>query len=85
MSYWWMSFTDQYKPEGTQFLGALIIEADDECGALVKSHLLELNPGSEVLAVKVPEQLKNRILDEWIDRKLISREECEIFDAHWVD
>lgn len=44
MSYYYLSFADPHKPKGEQFLGATIVEAESEHGAVMKSHRLGLNP-----------------------------------------
>ena len=83
MSYWWMSFCDPERPEGTRFLGALVIYACNETEAIEKSHLLKLNPGGEVMFFEIPRKYEYRIPIEWIDCKLLSREECDEFDKKW--
>jgi hypothetical protein len=78
-----MSFVDPDRPKNTKFLGALIIEANDEFQLLPKSHSLGLNPGGEIQFFKIPKELEYRIPQEWIDRKLISRDECEALEKKW--
>lgn len=48
MAWYWMSFCDPKRPEGTQFLGVAIVEAADEASAVLVSHQLGINPGGEI-------------------------------------
>lgn len=52
MGYYWLSFCDPDRPKGTQFLGICIVEAADLPTAITKSHVLECNPGGEVLSIE---------------------------------
>lgn len=49
--WWWMSFTDPDLPEGEQFLGVVLMNAESPEEALTGSWLLGLNPGGEVAMV----------------------------------
>lgn len=40
MAWWFMSFADPTRPKGTQFLGGLLLEAEDFHDALIRSHHL---------------------------------------------
>lgn len=75
MSFFWMSFGDASLPKGSQFLGGLLIEADDFHAALLKSHRLLLNPGGEVKSFEVQAPISESIEEEYADR-LLTREEC---------
>ncbi len=48
MTMWWLSFCDDRKPKGAQFLGLCIVEAVDEITAVKITHALGINPGGEV-------------------------------------
>ena len=48
MPLFYLSFCDTERPVGSQFLGATIVEADDECGAVPRATALGTNPGGEV-------------------------------------
>lgn len=48
MRYWWLSFADAERPEGAQFLGAVIIAASRLEEALKVAEILHCNPGGEV-------------------------------------
>lgn len=75
MSFFWMSFCDASLPKGSQFLGGLLIEADDFHAALLKSHRLLINPGGEVKAFEVKVPISESIEGEYANR-LLTREEC---------
>jgi hypothetical protein len=57
MNRWYLSFASQE----AGFLGACVIEADDFDDALVTSHTLKINPGGQVLAVLVPDDVRDRL------------------------
>jgi hypothetical protein len=52
--YYYISFCNPNLPPGSQFIGAALVEADDEPAALAKSHGLGIHPGSGSEAVFVP-------------------------------
>lgn len=79
MSYW-LSFVDNDRPKGRRFLGCVIVPGDDVVEAVQAAHLLGCNPGGEVLGVPIAQSLDVRIGAEWRGR-LLTREECEEFDA----
>jgi hypothetical protein len=83
MSYWWMSFCEPSKPRGTKFLGALIIKAENEIDLITRSWLLKLNPGGEIKFFKIPEKYVSRIPPEWVETRLITREECEALERKY--
>lgn len=83
MSYWWMSFCDPKRPKGDQFLGALIVQADSHQAMLSRSWYLGLNPGGEVVFFEIPKQYNERIPPDWIETRLLTREECEAFEKKW--
>lgn len=45
---YWMSFADPRKPQGEQFLGVCIVNADDCTSAVMVTHALGINPGGAV-------------------------------------
>jgi hypothetical protein len=75
-----MSFCDPDRPTGEQFLGCLIIRAADYHEMIIKSHLLGLNPGGEVQFIEIPKKMVPHLPTEWVDKKLISRQEAEELD-----
>jgi hypothetical protein len=84
MSYWWMSFCDPEKPKGQKFLGALVIRADDHFEMMKRSWMLELNPGGEVAFFEIPKQYEERIPHDWIETRLLTKNECEEFEHRWM-
>jgi hypothetical protein len=82
MSWWWMSFCDAERAEGDRFLGALLIEAQDEYDMVTRSHALKLNPGGELMFFKVPGEYEECI-DPSITYRLLSRAECEAFERRF--
>ena len=68
---WWLSFCDTRRPDGYQFLGVAIVEADGFLQAIDKAHVLNINPGGEVRGFPVQD-----IPSEYHDR-LLSREEVD--------
>ena len=76
---WWMSFADPGLPEGSQFLGVVILEAEDIRDAVTRSHRLGVNPGGEIQILPVP----GWIPPGWRDR-LLSGEEAMAADESLV-
>jgi hypothetical protein len=83
MAWRWMSFCDPARPKGSKFLGALLIEAADSDDALMRSHLLGLNPGGEVVSFEVPQEYVARI-EPAMTYRLLSRAECETFERKYA-
>lgn len=79
--YYWLSFADPDLPEGTQFLGAVIVYASDFITAIKVSHHLKINPGGEVQGMPIP--VEKKIPSKWIEC-LLSKEECEEFDREMI-
>ena len=75
----WISFADPTRPKGSQFLGALIIEAPSFHLAVQLAHTRGVNPGGEVQGLPVEPQTAVLITPGWKDR-LLTRAECESFD-----
>ena len=48
MPFYYLSFCDITLPDGQQFLGATVVEADDEKGAVERTVELGINPGGEI-------------------------------------
>jgi len=71
--FWWLSFCDPDKPEGSQFLGAILIKAHGMTDALTKANVLQINPGGEVRGVALPEECNEFIRPEDVN-KLLSKE-----------
>jgi len=73
----WLSFADGSLPEGSQFLGVVIVEAWSFLDAVMQAHRRGINPGGEVQGVEIPRALE--IPAEYVNR-LLSRAECEELD-----
>ena len=48
MKYFYMSFCDVNRPTGQKFLGATVVQAEDEKSAFERATELGINPGGEV-------------------------------------
>jgi hypothetical protein len=72
MASWWLSFADPDKPKGSQFLGLVIIEADDPEGAIQEAHRKRINPGGEVAMTRVPDDFALDMRD-----RLLTKAEAE--------
>ncbi len=71
---WWLSFADPGLPEGTQFLGVVILQAPTLAAAITRSHWLGVNPGGQIAtAGPLPQEW---IAAEWRDR-LLTKAEAE--------
>lgn len=68
-----MSFCDTNLPVGSQFLGAIVLNAEDIIEGAVRAHELKINPGGQVLGVMVPE---DRIIPEEFCNRLLTRDEA---------
>jgi hypothetical protein len=69
----YMSFCDPKLPQGSQFLGALVLEANNVEEGAMKAHALGLNPGGEVLGVIIPE---DKIVPEEFCGRLLNKDEA---------
>jgi hypothetical protein len=69
---WWLSFCDPDKPEGTQFIGACIVEADDIIAATMLAHCLGINPGGEVAGVAFDRDPPDKYVNVLMDKEMIA-------------
>jgi hypothetical protein len=76
--FYWMSFADPDRPEGTQFLGCLILQATDPMDLITKSHRMGLNPGGEVQFLEIPPE--GIPAEKWHNR-LLSRDDVAAIDT----
>lgn len=53
MAFYYLSFCDVTKPEGTQFLGATIVQADAPEDVLRTINALGANPGGEIAMMRL--------------------------------
>lgn len=63
MALYWLSFVDDERPKGSQFLGAAIVEAENSLDAVRVAHHLGCNPGGEVAIRKFPPGVEVRAED----------------------
>lgn len=76
--YWWLSFVDANRPLGDRFLGACMVQAATDMGAVGRAHELKINPGGSV-AIAGPfqaETMSAQYRQQWCER-LLSRAEAE--------
>ena len=76
--WFWLSFADAELPKGEQFLGACLVKAVIFPAAIEKAHRLGINPGGEVQGMELDDDAEP--LPGW-DHRLLTRAECEQFDA----
>lgn len=72
--WWYMSFTDDTRPKGSQFLGAALVLAVTLEEAIRASWTLGCNPGGAVMAVPLPVGARP---DPAFCNRLLTREEAE--------
>jgi hypothetical protein len=72
---WWLSFADVSRPEGQQFLGVAIVEAQTMGEATMKTHRLGINPGGQIMGSQLPESF--HVPPEKTDR-LLGRDEAQV-------
>lgn len=63
---YWLSFADPGKPEGQQFLGAVIAPCDDFIAAVAYAHAHGVNPGGECKGAQFDRP-------PWLEEDLIGR------------
>lgn len=71
MSQWWLSFADPHRPQGSQFLGVVIVEAEGDMEAFAKTNVLGVNPGGEIQYVPLPLPV-----DVTWENRLLTKEEA---------
>jgi len=85
MSLYWLSFVDPARPEGSQFLGACIVQGLGEPSdlafvtAVQAAHIMGINPGGECQGHAIPAEVEHLIDRKWRGR-LLNRAECEEYD-----
>lgn len=71
----WCSMADPNLPKGSQFLGAVVVQAQGVAWATHELNSRGLNLGGEIMFVEIPDCGK-RIPDEWMYR-VMNKEEAE--------
>lgn len=77
---WWLSFADEHKPRGSQFLGVVIIHANDFIEAITESHMLNINPGGQCQGMLIARPDAINLIDEGWKGRLLDKDECEALD-----
>lgn len=85
--WWWLSFVDPDRPEGDRFVGACIVQGDDDLigGRLAgtdpvsSAWRLGINPGGEVQLVRVPDGKVDAVPIEYRE-VLLTREQVAELD-----
>lgn len=76
--WWWLSFIDPERPEGTRFLGVCIVQGATGMAAVSRSHDLGVNPGGQVMMVPVDDEFVDPLFrEQWCDR-LLGKSEAEL-------
>ena len=72
--WFYLSFVDD-----TGFLGIIVVKAHGPTTALKRAHELQINPGGQVMAVRLPDDYHSHMLQpiEEVGDRLLSREEAE--------
>lgn len=70
-----MSFCDPNKPEGSQFLGACVVEASNLRDAIQVSWEYGCNPGGEVLSKEIPKKFEAKVIQQEL-YKLFNKRQC---------
>jgi hypothetical protein len=79
VSLFWLSFCDDERPKGSQFLGVAIVHGIDPIDAVGAAWALGINPGGQVAVaevVEVPVRFRGRLLsreeagavNDWIEK-----------------
>lgn len=79
---YYMSFADGELPKGSQFLGACFVESDSPVEAHFLACAYSLNPGGEILYIRVPVDMEYKF-KPYLNR-LLSRQELEEIDGPCV-
>lgn len=76
MTWFWLSFVDERRPSGDQFLGAAIVgPCTDIKEAVPLAHLRGCNPGGAVAMQELNETYAKHMPDEYRHR-LLTRSQC---------
>jgi hypothetical protein len=73
---WWLSFADPDLPQGSQFLGVVIVRANDFKRAVSWTNRHGVNPGGEIRGFQLPDD--SPVPQSCIGR-LLTRAECDRF------
>lgn len=76
MAWFWLSFADAERAPGTQFLGVVIINADDPASAVRLAHIYGINPGGDVHIQMLSDEHVQRVIPEPMRKRLLTKEEA---------
>ncbi len=79
-AWWWLSFCDPDRPEGEQFLGVALVQAEDEYGVAPAAWVAGCNPGGEIGMMRIPDKVPVPVEYQ---HRLLSRAEAAKLDALW--
>jgi hypothetical protein len=83
VTFFYLSFCDVERPKGQQFIGATVVEAEDEEGAIERATALGINPGGEAAIVRLTCERLPEDRANYLDR-LVPREEV-MADGEYVE
>ncbi len=81
-NWWWLSFCDPDKPEGSQFLGACIVDGEDFSDALSVAWAAKCNPGGEIAFVQIGETIPEEAAN-WPKYTLLSRDQIKELETQY--
>ncbi len=61
MTYYWLSFVDDTRPEGDRFVGGCIVVASSAAGAVMEARAQDCNPGGEVAIVEITPEYEHNV------------------------
>jgi hypothetical protein len=61
MTYYWLSFVDNDRPQGQRFLGGCLVEATSAQDAVLEAWAQQCNPGGEVAMVEITPEYEANI------------------------
>jgi hypothetical protein len=80
MHWFYLSFCDDTRPAGGQFLGACVVgPVPHMIDAVQLAHRLGCNPGGEVMGIALPDDIGSKIPAS-LKLRLLSRAEAESLD-----
>lgn len=82
-TYFWLSFCDPHKPEGSQFLGVILIKGYGFMDAVSRCNMLGINPGGEVQGYELP--LTRVPKDEGNANRLLNKMEAEAVEFEDIE
>lgn len=83
LGWWYLSFVDDSRPKGDQFVGGIFVKAYGFGTAVRKTHKLGINPGGEIQGVPAPPGMP---APPWNYRhRLLTRKEIDEADAYFTE